>query len=192
MTNAKIQMTNKYQMTEEIIMAGFGGQGVIFMGKLLAYLGMLKGYQVTYIPSYGAEVRGGTANCTVIISPEEIASPLSPHPSTAIVMNKPSLDKFEPWIKREGLLILNSSLIGRELHRDDLEVIEVPATGIARKLGNPKVANMVALGAYLASRKSISLETALAHLKDVLPKHSHHLLGVNKEALRKGANSLHS
>jgi len=176
-------------MHEEIIMAGFGGQGVIFMGKLLAYLGMQEGHQVTYIPSYGAEVRGGTANCTVIISSEEIASPLSPNPSTAIVMNKPSLDKFEPRIKREGLLILNSSLISRKSNRDDLEVIEVPATGIAAKLGNPKVANLVALGAYIARRKVVSLKTALDHLRDVLPARSHHLLDINKEALKEGAKS---
>lgn len=168
-------------------MAGFGGQGVIFMGKLLAYLGMLEGNQVTYIPSYGAEVRGGTANCTVIISSEEIASPLSPHPSTVIVMNKPSLDKFEPRIKREGLLIFNSSLISREPNRDDLEVMEVPATEIATKLGNSRVANMVALGAYMAKKKLIPLKTVLDHLKDVLPKRSHHLLEINKEALKEGA-----
>ncbi len=177
-------------MHEEIIMAGFGGQGVIFMGKLLAYLGMQEGHRVTYIPSYGAEVRGGTANCTVIISSEEIASPLSPHPSTAIVMNKPSLDKFEPRIKREGLLILNSSLIHREANRDNLEVVKVPATEIATKLGNPKVANMVVLGAYLARRKVVSLETALHHLPDALPQRSHHLLKINKEALGKGAKLL--
>lgn len=174
-------------MHEEIIMAGFGGQGVLFMGRLLAYLGMQEGRQVTYIPSYGAEVRGGTANCTVIISLEEIASPLSPHPSTAIVMNKPSLDKFEPWIKREGLLILNSSLISRETNRSDLEVMKVPVTEIATKLGNPKVANMVALGAYMARKKIVSLETALNHLKNVLPQRSHHLLDINKKALKEGS-----
>ena len=174
-------------MHEEIIMAGFGGQGVIFMGKLLAYLGMQEGHQVTYIPSYGAEVRGGTANCTVIISSEEIASPLSPHPSTAIVMNKPSLDKFEPRIKREGLLILNSSLISREANRDDLEIMEVPATEIAMRLGNSRVANMVALGAYMARKKVVSLGTALDHLRDVLPERSHHLLDINKKALKEGA-----
>ena len=174
-------------MHEEIIMAGFGGQGVIFMGKLLAYLGMREGHEVTFMPSYGAEVRGGTANCTVIISSEEIASPLSSHPSTSIVMNKPSLDRFEPLIKRRGLLIINSSLISRELHRDDLEIMEIPVTGIATESGNPKVANMVALGAYLARKKIVPLETALNHLQDVLPKRSHHLLELNKEALRKGA-----
>lgn len=157
------------------------------MGKLLAYLGMQEGHQVTYIPSYGAEVRGGTANCTVIISSEEIASPLSPHPSTAIVMNKPSLDKFEPRIKRGGLLILNSSLISREAHRDDLEVVEVPATEIATRLGNPKVANMVVLGAYMARKKVVSLDAALEHLNNILPQRSHHLLDVNKKALREGA-----
>lgn len=157
------------------------------MGKLLAYLGMLEGNQVTYIPSYGAEVRGGTANCTVIISSEEIASPLSPHPSTAIVMNKPSLDKFEPRIKKKGLLILNSSLISRETNRNDLEIIEIPATEIATKLGNSRVANMVAFGAYLARKKIVSLKSARDHLKDALPQRSHHLLEINTEALKKGA-----
>ncbi len=174
-------------MYEEIIMAGFGGQGVIFMGKLLAYLGMREGHEVTFIPSYGAEVRGGTANCTVIISSEEIASPLAPHPSTTIVMNKPSLDRFEPLLKRKGLLIINSSLISREPYRDDLEIMEIPATGIATESGNPKVANMVTLGAYLARKKIVPLEAALNHLQDVLPPRSHHLLEINKEALKKGA-----
>lgn len=174
-------------MYEEIIISGFGGQGVISMGKFLAYLGAQEGRQVTYILSYGAEVRGGTANCTVIISSEEIASPFSPHPSTAIVMNKPSLDKFESRIKKEGLLILNSSLIRRKVNRDDLEIVEVPATDIATKLGNPKVANMVTLGAYLVRRKVISLETVLRYLPDALPQRSHHLLEINKDALREGA-----
>ena len=179
-------------MHEEIIMAGFGGQGIMFMGKLLAYLGMIEGSQVTYIPSYGAEVRGGTANCTVIISSGEISSPLSSCPSTAIVMNKPSLDKFEPRIQKEGILILNSSLISRKPTRKDLEVIEVPATGIAKELGNTRVANMVALGAYIARKEIVPLETVLDHLKDVLPHRSHHLLEINKKALQKGADSLGS
>ncbi|NOX97248.1 MAG: 2-oxoacid:ferredoxin oxidoreductase subunit gamma [Nitrospirae bacterium] len=174
-------------MHEEIIMAGFGGQGVIFMGKFLAYLGMRKGNQVTYLPSYGAEVRGGTANCTVIISSEEIASPLSSCPYTAIVMNKPSLDKFEPRIKKDGLLILNSSLINRDPDRDDLKIIKVPATEIAMNLGNSRVANMVALGAYIIQKKVVPLKTVLDHLQDVLPKRAHHLLEINKEALREGA-----
>ncbi len=174
-------------MLEEIVCAGFGGQGVIFMGKLLAYLGMVEGKHVTYIPSYGAEVRGGTANCTVIISSEEIASPISSQLSSAIVMNRPSLNKFLPRVRKGGLLILNSSLIKEEPSRDDLVTVKVPAMKMATELGSSRVANMVALGAYLARRRFIPLESALRNLKDVLPERSHHLLEINRQALKKGA-----
>ena len=175
---------------EEIVCAGFGGQGVIFMGKLLAYLGMVEGKHVTYIPSYGAEVRGGTANCTVIISSEEIASPVSSQLSSAIIMNKPSLSKFLPRLRKGGLLVMNSSLIGEESGRHDLVTVRIPATKMATELGSSRVANMVALGAYLAHKRFIPLESALQKLKDVLPKRSHHLLEINKQALRKGAEIL--
>ncbi len=175
------------KLREEIVCAGFGGQGVIFMGKLLAYLGMVEGKHVTYIPSYGAEVRGGTANCTVIISSEEIASPVSSQLSSAIVMNKPSLNKFLPRVRKGGVLVLNSSLIKEEPGRHDLVTVKIPATKMATELGSSKVANMVALGAYLAHKRFIPLESALRNLKDVLPKRSHHLLEINRQALKKGS-----
>lgn len=173
-------------MQEEVIMAGFGGQGIMFMGKFLASIAMKEGEEVTYMPSYGAEVRGGTANCTVVISEEPIISPLSWHPSSAIVMNKPSLAKFESWVREGGLLLLNSSLIDRAPERTDLEVVEVPATEIAENAGSVQVANMVMLGAYLGRRRPQSLERAGEILAAVLPKRRQNLLAVNREALRRG------
>lgn len=177
-------------MREEAILAGFGGQGVIFMGKFLAYLGMREGKQVTFIPSYGAEVRGGTANCTVIISSEKIASPVSLKPSTVIVMNRPSLDKFESRIEKGGLLLVNSSLIFRQSKRDDLDIVKVPATEIATDMGNVRVANMVILGAYLAKKKFVSVEKSCQYLENILPRRAEHLLEINKKALRQGAELL--
>lgn len=177
-------------LQEEVVMAGFGGQGVMFMGKFLANIAMEEGKKVTYLPSYGAEVRGGTANCTVIISNREIASPVSSHPTAAIIMNKPSLDKFEPRLREGALLILNSSLISRDLQRDDLEVIRIPVTAISDELGNSRAANMVALGVYLARRDLVSIEKAVSFLKNVLPARWHDLLKLNEEALYRGANFL--
>ena len=175
-------------MHEEIVISGFGGQGVMFMGKFIAYIAMKEGYHLTYMPSYGAEVRGGTANCTVIISKEEIPSPLSSSPSTIVVMNKPSLDKFCPRLKKEGLLILNSSLIDKEPNRSDIEVIKLPANKLAEDAGNIRSANMVMLGCYLALRKLTSVDKACSFLQDVLPKRWHQLLDVNKKSLTSGEN----
>ena len=157
------------------------------MGKLLAYLGMSAGHEVTYMPSYGAEVRGGTANCTVILSDRKIASPVSRNPTTVIAMNKPSQIKFEPRMSASGLLILNSSLIDGGPSRDDVRCVEVPANAIAEELGSVRVANMVALGLYLAARKILALELALDCLSKVLPARRHDLLEINLQALRRGA-----
>ncbi len=174
-------------MHEETVIAGFGGQGVIFMGKLLTYLGMKEGHHVTYIPSYGAEVRGGTANCTVIISSEPIASPLSIHPSSVIVMNQPSLERFEPRVRVGGLMVLNSSLLVGSASRGDLEVVTLAANEAAEAAGSERVANMVVLGAYLARRPVASIERTCELLPEILPARRHDLLEVNRKALVEGA-----
>ncbi|NQT33179.1 MAG: 2-oxoacid:acceptor oxidoreductase family protein [Candidatus Omnitrophica bacterium] len=135
-------------INESIICAGFGGQGVITLGKVFAYAGMLKGFHVTWFPSYGAEVRGGTAHSMVKISSEEIASPIVKEPTAAVVMNGPSLDKFEEKIAKGGLLILNTSMVRRKASRSDIDVVEVPLTDEAIKLGNVRVANMIAASIY--------------------------------------------
>ena len=173
-------------MYEEIIISGFGGQGVLLMGKFIAYIAMREGYSVTYIPSYGAEIRGGTANCSVIISSEEIASPIISHPATAIVMNKPSLEKFAPRIKKGGLLLANSSLIDTRFDNSNIKTVEVPANQLAEDAGNVRSANMVMLGAYLGIKQLIPVERACELLQDVLPKRWHGLLEVNRKSLMSG------
>ncbi|MFW6308513.1 MAG: 2-oxoacid:acceptor oxidoreductase family protein [bacterium] len=173
-------------MKEEIIFAGFGGQGVMSMGKVLAYAGMKEQKEVSWMPSYGPEMRGGTANCTVVISSRKIASPFSSHPDVVIAMNRPSLDKFEEKIKSGGRIYVNTSMVDREVEREDLEVIKVPANKIAQELGSNKIANMVVLGAYLEASKIVSLETVENSLAHILPEHRHDLIPLNKKALQKG------
>lgn len=175
-------------MLEEIIIAGFGGQGVMSMGQLIAYAGMLEGKGVSWLPSYGPEQRGGTANCAVVVSDEPVGSPLVTSPSTAIVLNNPSFDKFEPRVRPGGLLIVNSSLIVRNSNRKDIKVIELMATDMANDLGNARVANMILLGAFLECTKIVSVESVMESLKKVLSSDKHHLLNVNKQALQKGAS----
>ena len=154
---------------EEVIIAGFGGQGIMLAGKLLAQTAMKNGNDVTYMPAYGAEVRGGTANSMVIVSDEPIASPLVSKPNSLIAMNKASLNKFAPRVKVGGLLIMNSSLIDSEPEVDDtIDVLAVPADEIALELGNKKFANMVAMGAYLQKRNLFGPDAAAACLADVL------------------------
>ena len=173
-------------MLEEVIIAGFGGQGVMLMGRLLAYAGMLEGKNVAWMPSYGPEMRGGTANCTVIISSEEIASPVVPYPRSIIVMNKPSLDKFEPTVQKDGLIIINESLIDQKVKRDDVSIVSVPANDIANELGNLKVANMVVLGAYVKKSEVVKLETIFKALEKVLAGRNQKLIDLNKKALKQG------
>ncbi len=173
-------------MLDEIIIAGFGGQGILLMGRLIAYAGMLEGKHVAWMPSYGPEMRGGTANCTVIISTEEVASPVVPNPLTLIAMNQPSLDKFEPMVEKNGIIIVNQSLIYRTVNRDDVQVVQVPANDIANELGNLRVANMVALGSYIAKSKSIKMETIFQALEKTLGKKSDKIIALNKEALQRG------
>ena len=174
-------------MLDEIIIAGFGGQGILLIGRLIAQAGMLEGKQVSWMPSYGPEMRGGTANCTVIVSSEEVASPVVSNPSSLIAMNQPSLDKFESLVEKDGIIIVNKSLISRNVKRDDVEVVEVPANDIANELGNLRVANMVILGSYIAKSKSVEMENVFRALEEALYRQSEKMIKLNKEALERGA-----
>ncbi len=178
-------------MCEKIIFAGFGGQGIMLMGRLLAQAAMSEGKHVTWMPSYGAEVRGGTAHSMVIISAQEISSPVVSRPTSCIVMNNPSLIKFERKIAPRGLMILNSSLARSKPKRKDINIVKLDVTGIAAALGSAKVANMVALGAYAAIRKTVPLKELIGALKVILPERHHNLLPLNEKALREGAKLAH-
>lgn len=151
-------------MYSEIIMAGFGGQGVLLIGKLLAYAGMKTGMEVTWMPAYGPEMRGGTCNCTVVLSDRPVGSPVSRSPHGAIVLNLQSIDKFEPTVRPGGVLVINTSLINRDPHRSDITNILVPANQIALEAGSAKAANMVALGAFLGASGLVDVQP----VKDVL------------------------
>ncbi len=178
---------------EEIVIAGFGGQGVMLAGKLLAQTAMRAGKEVTYMPSYGAEVRGGTANCMVIIADNKIACPVVGRPDSLIVMNKASLTKFGPRLNDGGLLILNSSLIDSEPQvGDSVEVVAVPADELAVVLGSHRSANMVAVGAYLQKRGYLTPDAAAQALPDAIARRYHKTLPVNIEALHKGAEFVKS
>lgn len=174
-------------MRHEIILAGFGGQGMMLAGQLLAYAGMLEGKHVSWYPSYGPEMRGGTANCTVVVSDEPVASPVVSRASAVIAMNRPSLVRFEETLVPGGVLVYNSTLIQPGPSRTDLRTIPVPANALAEELGDHRVANMVALGALLAATKTVSPESVLASLRKTLPERRRHLLPLNQEALAKGA-----
>jgi len=174
-------------MQTEIVLAGFGGQGVLFAGQMLAYAGMDSGMEVTWIPSYGPEMRGGTANCTVIIADEEIGSPLVRHPKAAVILNLPSLDKYEPTIIKGGVLIANSSLINRTIQRADLDSVLIPANELAEELGNRRLINVIMLGALLARLPVLPLKALEDALRNHLPERHKKLLPVNLEALHKGA-----
>jgi 2-oxoglutarate ferredoxin oxidoreductase subunit gamma len=175
-------------MTEQIIIAGFGGQGVMSMGQLLAYAGMLEGKNVSWLPSYGPEMRGGTANCNVIITDDMVASPIVTQASVVIALNKPSLDKFESAVVPGGMLFVNSSLIDRKSVRDDIDVFYIPANEIADQLGNARIANTVVLGAYLAKTEgSVSPNSIIEALKKVLGPEKQDLIPLNEEALERGA-----
>ena len=173
-------------MIHQVIIAGFGGQGVLSTGMLLTHAGMLEGRQVTFLPSYGAEQRGGTANCSVVISDTVIHSPLVSQASALVALNGPSLRAFAGKLAPGGLLLLNSSLVADNAERTDLEVLGVPASQIAEELGEARVANMVLLGAFLARTKAVGLEAVMESLKEVLPARRHNLLPVNRQALERG------
>ncbi|HAV77653.1 MAG TPA: 2-oxoacid:ferredoxin oxidoreductase subunit gamma [Anaerolineae bacterium] len=173
-------------MQKEIIIAGFGGQGVLFSGQVLAYAAMDSGLEVTWIPSYGPEMRGGTANCTVIIADNEIGSPLVKNPPLAIALNLPSFDKYEDVLATGGTLIVNQSMVDREAKRDDINVILVPCNGIAEEIGDKKLMNMVAVGALLTALPELTLKDIEKALEGHLPGRHAHLLPKNYEALMRG------
>ena len=172
-------------MLFKTIFAGFGGQGVLSMGLALAQAAMFDGKHVTYLPSYGAEVRGGTANCTVAISDEDIASPVASSPEFIVVMNQPSLVRFHNQIQSGGLLFINSSLIEADISRGDVEVISVSANSIAEELGSPKSANMVMLGAFTKKSNLVSVSSVSEALQTTL-KSKQKLFDINKRALIAG------
>ena len=174
-------------MQQEIIISGFGGQGTLFAGQLLAYAAMDSGRHVTWIPSYGPEMRGGKARCTVVVSDEEIGSPLVRRPSAAIVLNIPSMEAFESAVKPDGVLVVNSSLVPQKSERTDVRAIHIPASDMATELGNVRMANVICLGALVQATGVVSLEAIAQALDDHLPERHRKLLGLNKEALRKGA-----
>ena len=174
-------------MQEEIIISGFGGQGSLFAGQLLAYAVMDQGLHVTWIPSYGPEMRGGKARCTVVVADEEIGSPLVRRPSAVIALNLPSMEAFDPAVKPGGVLVINSSLVPEKSERDDIDVFYVPATDMAEELGNTRMANVVCLGALVKSTGVVSLEAIEQALDNHLPKRHRDLLELNKKALHKGA-----
>ena len=173
-------------MQKEILIAGFGGQGVLFAGQVLAYAAMDLGRDVTWIPSYGPEMRGGTANCTVVIADEEIGSPLVENPPAAILLNLPSYDKYEPLMQKGGVLVVNASMVDRGPKRADIITICVAANEIAEEIGDRKLTNMVAVGALLACLPEISLGALKAALKNHLPERHHKLLPSNYAALQRG------
>lgn len=178
-------------MNEKVIMAGFGGQGIMAIGKLLAYAGMLEDKEVTWLPSYGPEMRGGTANCAVIVSDSAIGSPvISDDATAAIVMNLPSLTKFENDVIPGGKIIINSSLIEQKSSRSDVDVYYVPANEIAAKLGTAKAANMVMLGAYLELCKTVKNESVMKAFLKVFGENKTNLIPLNEEALKKGAEAV--
>ena len=172
-------------MLIKTVFAGFGGQGVLSMGLTLAQAAMLEGKDVTYLPSYGAEVRGGTANCTVAISDEEIASPIASAPEFIVVMNQPSLVRFQNLIQSGGVFFINSSLVEADISRGDIEVVNVPANSIAEDLGSPRSANMVMLGAFTKKGKLVELSSVIEELGATL-KNKRNLIAINEKALMVG------
>ncbi len=174
-------------MHEEIIFSGFGGQGALFSGQLVTYAGMDAGWNVTWIPSYGPEMRGGTAHCTVIISDQPVGSPIIRSPTIAVVLNPLSMDKYEPLLKPGGLLVVNSTLVPRRAERTDIETCYIPANDLALDWGNVKMANVVLVGAMLARRPVVSLEAVEKVLDEHLEGAKRRFVEPNKHALRTGA-----
>lgn len=166
-------------MEEKIIIAGFGGQGIMFLGKLICHAGMEEGFYVTFFPSYGAEVRGGTANCHVVLSDSAIASPVIGKATTLIIMNEPSLQKFESYLIPGGLLLVNSSLIKIKPQRKDIKLETIPVTDLAYEAGDVRAANMVMLGKYIACRGLIKRESVVKNIKG-------HLADLNIKAFDRG------
>jgi len=173
-------------MTEEIIIAGFGGQGVLSMGKIMAYSGIMQDMEVSWMPSYGPEMRGGTANVMVILSDERISSPILRSFDTAIILNQQSLDKFEQAVKPGGTLIYDGNGITRHPERTDIDIYRIDATEEATKMESSKTFNMIVLGGYLKIKSVLKMENVLTGLKKSLPERYHHLIPMNKKALSRG------
>jgi 2-oxoglutarate ferredoxin oxidoreductase subunit gamma len=178
-------------MTEEIIIAGFGGQGVLSMGKIMAYSGLMQDMEVSWMPSYGPEMRGGTANVTVIISNERISSPVLRKFDTAIILNQQSMDKFEQAVKPGGILIYDGNGITRHPERKDIAIYRVDAAEEASRMKSPKTFNMIVLGGYLKIKPIIKLENVVKGLKKSLPERYHNLIPMNEQALQRGLEIIH-
>lgn len=173
-------------MYTNIIFAGFGGQGILMTGDVLVHAAVHEDKKVTWMPSYGVEMRGGTANCTVVVSEEEIGSPVIGHPLCAVVFNGPSKDKFEPLIKKNGLMIVNSSLVDSKANRDDIDVFYIPLNKMAEDLGEPRALNMLALGAFIEITKTVSLDSAKKAVEESFAQKPT-VIDINKQALEIGA-----
>ncbi len=171
----------------EILISGFGGQGVMAIGLTLAEAGMSEGMNPSWLPSYGPEMRGGTANCGVVIADGEIISPIVLEPSELIAMNLPSLDKFEPNVRENGTIFVNASIVKREVERGDVRAIYVPSMEIASEIGNMRVANMVMLGAFIEATKLLQYDTIVTMLKRLFTGSKAHLVALNEQALERGA-----
>ncbi len=180
-------MSSNNKQLEELIVAGFGGQGVLSLGMTLAYAGMVEGKEISWMPSYGPEMRGGTANCITIIADDKISSPIISLFDSAIVLNQPSMDKFAPRVKPGGLLLYESGNIFNPSTRTDIKIIGIPASTEALLMKNAKIMNMIILGAYLQMKSVVKIESILEALKKVLPEKYHGLLPINQQALEKGA-----
>ncbi|MGB9838993.1 2-oxoacid:acceptor oxidoreductase family protein [Thermovenabulum sp.] len=173
-------------MKLEVIMAGFGGQGIMLMGEILAHSAMVEGKEVSWIPSYGPEMRGGTANCMVVISDRRIPSPIISSPDVLVAMNKPSMEKFMPFVKKGGLAVLNMDLIDKALEKDGVETIKINAIKIADEIGNIKAANMVALGVVVGKTGIVKPDTVLKSIDYFLPEHRKAMYEINEKAFKKG------
>jgi 2-oxoglutarate ferredoxin oxidoreductase subunit gamma len=181
-------MMNSHRFYYDLTISGFGGQGVLVIGNLLAYAAMREGRHVTFLPIYGVEMRGGTANCTVVVSSREVGSPVVERPHAAIVMNLPSLAKYQPRVLTKGLILYNSSLIDpKEANRQDIELLPIPVNDIAIKNGNPKLANMVALGAFVEKTNLVQTSSLFESLEKVLDERYHSLIPANVKAIEEGA-----
>lgn len=177
-------------MLEEYVFAGFGGQGIMTIGQIIAYAGMIQGFDTAWIPSYGPESRGGTANCNVVVSDESIGSPHTHHPNGVIVMNAPSFDKFEPMMQPGGALIINRNLVPQKSQRDDLSVFYVPTADIALEVGHPVLAAVVGLGAFVAARGVVTDENMEKGIDWALPSHRKDMLAMNLKAYYEGKKAV--
>jgi len=177
-------------MTEEMIIAGFGGQGVLSMGKILAYSGIMQDQEVSWMPSYGPEMRGGTANVTVIVSDERISSPILTNFDTAIILNQQSMDKFEDSVKPGGILLYDPNGISRHPKRTDIKIYKIEGAKLASEMGNPKTFNMIVLGAFLSVKPIVKLENVIAGLKKSLPERHHKLIPLNQDAITMGMKNV--